>query len=101
MNNSNFDTLSSATNALTQEGYKESFKAEDTCIRALYSKKAYQPEDLTIEKHFRFEGMTNPADQTELMAITAKDGLKGTLVMSYGPDSNQNTDLIKKIKSLN
>jgi hypothetical protein len=38
----------------------------------LYSKKAYQPEDLTIEKHFRFEGMTNPADQTELMAISCQ-----------------------------
>lgn len=94
----NFDTLSMAINALTKDGFTEDFKAEEDCIKALYSKKKYQPKDLEIVSTFRFEGMTNPEDQTELFAIIAADGLKGTLVMSYSAIHFQNVELIKQIK---
>ena len=94
----NFDTLSIAVDALTKEGFTDDFKAEETCIRALYSKREYQPEDLKIVHTFRFEGMTDPQDQMELFAIVANDGIKGTLVMSYSAEHFQNVELIKKIK---
>ncbi len=99
MNSHDFDTLSEAVNALTKEGFTDDFKAETNCIRALYSKKEFQPEDLIIVNSYRFEGMTNPEDQTLLLAITANDGTKGTLVMSYSAEHNQNVELIKKIKT--
>ncbi|WP_027418169.1 hypothetical protein [Crocinitomix catalasitica] len=98
MNTDNFDTLSTAVDALTKNGFKESFKAEEDCIRALYSKNTYQPNQLTIVNTFRFEGMTNPQDNMELFAIEAEDGLKGTLVMSYSAEHSQNVELIKQIK---
>lgn len=97
MQNRNFNTTSEAINTLTKEGFTENFKAQDECIEALYSKKEYQPNDLEVVAHFRFEGMTNPSDQTEIFAIQAKDGTKGTLSMSYSSSSNQNDDLIKAI----
>ncbi len=100
MDTGNFDTLSIAIDALTKEGFTEDFKAEEDCIKALYSKKEYQPEDLIIVNTFRFEGMTNPEDQTELFAIVATDGLKGTLVMSYSAVHFQNVELIKQIKEV-
>lgn len=100
MDTNNFDTLSAAINTLTDKGYIEDFKAEENCIIALYSKKEYQPEDLEIVNTFRFEGMTNPEDQTELFAIVANDGLEGTLVMSYSAVHFQNIELIKQIKEL-
>jgi len=98
MDTRNFDTLSIAINALTKEGFSEDFKAMENCIKGLYSKKEYQPEDLKIVYVFRFEGMTNPEDETELFAIVANDGTKGTLVMSYSAQHFQNIDLIKQIK---
>lgn len=97
METQNFDTLSQAMNTLTKQGFEEDFKAEDTVIKALYSKKNYDPNDLQIKATFRFEGMTNPSDQTELFAIEAFDGTKGTLTMSYSSEESQNKDLIKKI----
>lgn len=100
MDTGNFDTLSTAINTLTDDGFTEDFKAEEDCIIALYSKKEYQPEELEIVKTFRFEGMSNPEDQTELFAIIANDGLKGTLVMSYSAVHFQNVELIKQIKEL-
>ena len=100
MDTRNFDTLSEAVNALTKEGFTDDFKAEENCIQALYSKKEYQPEDLKIVYFFRFEGITNPEDETELFAIVANDGIKGTLVMSYSAEHFQNIDLIRQIKEM-
>jgi hypothetical protein len=96
----NYETLSGVMNKLNSEGYTENFRAEDDCIKAIYSKKAYSPEELKIVKTFRFEGMTNPADQSELFAIESTDGLKGTLSMNYSADQSQNVELIKEIPEM-
>ena len=100
METAHFDTLSLAIDGLTKEGYTDGFKAEADSIVALYAKRKYQPEDLKITHTFRFEGMTNPADATEVFAIVANDGLKGTLVMSYSAVHFQNVELIKRIEQL-
>jgi len=97
MNKHSFDTLSEAVNTLTQEGYKEDFEAMENCIKALYSKKEYQPDDLKIIDSYRFEGITNPGDQSTVFTIEANDGTKGTMVMSYSASSGQNDELIKQI----
>jgi hypothetical protein len=92
-----YETLSQATNALTENGYSESFKAEEAQIIAISSDKKYTPENLKITNTYRFEGMTNPQDDTVVFAILANDGTKGTLIMSYSSKHNQNVELIKKI----
>ncbi len=97
MDKHNFDTLSEAVNTLTQEGFAEDFEAGESNIKALYSKKEYQPGELMIIDTYRFEGMTDPEDQVTLFAIMAKDGTKGTLVMSYSAEHSQNEELIRKI----
>jgi len=43
--------------------------------------------------------MDSPEDETELFAIIANDVTKGTLVMSYSAQHNQNVELIKQIKN--
>lgn len=93
----NYDTLSEAVNALTKEGFIETFEAGETCFKALNSKKEYQSRELKIVESFRFEGMTDPADQSVLFAILANDGTKGTIIMSYSANHNQNVELIKEI----
>lgn len=97
MDKHSFDTLSEAVNTLTQEGYKEDFEAVGNCIKALYSKKEYQPNELLIIDTYRFEGMTNPDDQATVFGIIAKDGTKGTLTMSYSAEHGQNAELIQQI----
>ena len=100
MANESFDTLSQAVDALThEEGYVEDFEAVKSCIRALYSKKEYQPNELVIQKTYRFEGMTDPQDETVVFAIEASDGTKGTLVMSYSAEHNHNSELIREMRT--
>ncbi|NNE26515.1 MAG: phosphoribosylpyrophosphate synthetase [Saprospiraceae bacterium] len=101
MQQNNYDTLSQAVNALTANGYKEGFKAAENKIIATNSSKEYKPEELKIIKRYRFDGMTNPQDDTMVLALEAKDGLKGTLVMSYSSKHFQNVELIKKIPRAN
>ena len=98
MDKHSFTTLSEVVNYLTQkEGYKEDFEADESSIKALYSKKEYNPDELLIIDSYRFEVMTAPADESTVFAIEAKDGTKGTLVISYGASTAQNEELIRQI----
>ena len=92
-----YGTLSQTINALTDNGYKEGFKAGETKFIGTTSSKEYLPKELKIVQTYRFEGMTNPQDDSVVFAIEANDGVKGTLVMSYSSKHNQNVELIKDI----
>lgn len=93
-------TLSEAMETLRKEGFSDDFKAGEHNIKALYADRNYQPEDLKIIESYRFEGITNPSDESELLAIRANDGTKGTLVMTYGREQSQNSELIKRIDKI-
>jgi hypothetical protein len=92
-----YDTLSLAINTLTKNGYEEGFRAENTKIVGSKTSKEYLPEELKIVESYRFEGMSNPQDDSIVFAIEANDGMKGTLVMSYSSKHSQNVELIKRI----
>lgn len=98
MTKRSYTSLSEAVNDLVKEGYKENFRSEIDFIKALHSGHTYKPEDLVITEIFRFEGMTNPADSTELFVIETKDGARGTMVVSFGAKHSQNEDLIRRIE---
>ncbi len=49
-------------------------------------KKLYAPEEVDIVNFYRFEGMSDPGDNSILYEIQTSDGAKGTLVTPYGPD---------------
>lgn len=97
MHKQDFDTLAQAINTLTKQGYKDGFRAEEDRIVGNNSAKKYLPDELKIVGTYRFEGMTNPQDDSVVFAIEAKDGNKGTLVMSFSSEHSQNVDLIKQI----
>ena len=63
--------------------------------------KVYQPDDLKIIKTYRFEGDSDPADNTILYLIEANDGLIGYSIDAYGVYANHIEDwyneFIKKI----
>ena len=50
--------------------------------------KYYQPEDLKINRTYRFEGDSNPSDNAILYLIEANDGLIGYSLDSYGAYSD-------------
>ena len=56
------------------------------------SGKLYKPGDLTIIKTYRFEGDSDPSDNSVLYLIEASDGLMGYSIDSYGANSNHSGD---------
>jgi hypothetical protein len=54
--------------------------------------KAYQPEDLSIVKIYRFEENTDPSDTSILYLIKANDGLIGYSLDAYGLYSNHDDE---------
>jgi hypothetical protein len=60
---------------------------------------ASTPAEFQISQVHRFEGMTNPADNTVLYAIEGKHGDKGVLVDAYGAYSDPlSAAMIEKLR---
>lgn len=97
MEKKNFSTLVELINYLSKNGYRDDFIAREDHIIAIYSKKKYGPEELLIVDTYRFEGMTNPSDEVLVLVIEANDGNKGTIVIPYNSDHDQDEGMIKKI----
>lgn len=90
-------TLSKVMSDLAEKGYNEQFKIEEDSLMALGTKQKYRPNRATVDERYRFDGMTNPSDESELFAISTDDGTKGTLVVSLGKDQSENIELIEEL----
>lgn len=78
-------TLSDCINKMVKDGYTEDFKVSDNNLLSLHEEKLYKPEEVHVRNFFRFEGASDPADNSILYAIETDDGVKGTLTDAYGP----------------
>jgi len=54
--------------------------------------KYYKPEDLKIIRTYRFEGESNPEDNSVVYIIEATDGLIGYSIDAYGAYSDHDAD---------
>src|SRR5688500_4199396 len=79
-------TLSEAMNELRKRGYTEDFNLRKDCIHCRDGQRVLYPDEFNIDRVYRFEGASDPADQAILYAISSeKHGLRGMLVNGYGP----------------
>ncbi len=99
--NSEMKTLVSSLNCLIQKGYSEDYKVNDAGLAALKTGKVYQPDQVKVVDFYRFEGTSDPADESILYAIETNDGCKGTLVDSFGPSSDTEvTVFMQKVEEI-
>src|SRR5690606_26006661 len=70
---------------LKKEGYTTDFNLKNSCIICAGNTMEIYPEDFVVDRHYRFEGATDPGDEAILYAISSeKHKLKGILVNGYG-----------------
>ncbi|WP_394906199.1 phosphoribosylpyrophosphate synthetase [uncultured Mesonia sp.] len=94
-----YKTLSQAMNQLKEKGYTYDFNLLDEHIENKKDKESYKPNEFEIDKVYRFEGMSNPSDNSILYAITTKNGKKELLTDAYGTYSGQiSEELLNKLK---
>ena len=95
------NTLSQILEKLRQKGLDNEIKMTDHGkMQGVGFNKIYSPEDLSIIKTYRFEGDSDPADETIVYAISSVNKhLKGTLINAYGVYADTVSDeLIEKLK---
>lgn len=84
-----FGTLSETINGLIKIGYNLDFNVHKECLVCLERGNFLKPDDFQIDKLYRFEGQSNPEDQSILYAISSpRFGIKGLLVDGYGISSD-------------
>jgi len=94
-------TMASCLNKLSMDGYNENFQVTDKGLSSFGKNTFYKPEDIRIVNFFRFEGASDPADNSILYAIETNDGRKGTLTDAYGPYADLETEkFIKKVEDI-
>ena len=92
-------TLSEVTNILIGRGYTIDFNLKNNCLECSGNFLKIFPGEFIVDKHYRFEGPSDPGDEAIVYAISSeKHKLKGILVNGYGVSSNSITD--EMIKSL-
>jgi len=85
-------TLSDCINKQVLNGYTEDFKAAETGILSLQKEKIFKADEVTVVNFYRFEGASDPSDNSILYVIETNDGTKGTLVDAYGPYADPKVD---------
>lgn len=78
-------TLSEVTNLLKERGYTIDFNLKENCLECGGNLLKIFPGEFMVDKHYRFEGPSDPGDEAIVYAISsAKYNLKGVLVNGYG-----------------
>jgi hypothetical protein len=96
-----YGTLSETITGLKDEGYSLNFNVQQDNLACEVENLVFSPDDFQIDKVFRFEGESNPDDESILYAISSpKFGTKGVLVNGYGISSDEASNkMIAKFKT--
>ena len=82
-------TLSQVMEKLREKGITDEIRmTDDKKFVISGTEKSYRSEDLKILRTYRFEGASDPADNTALYLVEDLYGNKAMIIDSYGADSN-------------
>ena len=94
-----YQTVSIATDELRKKGFDADFVLEEGKMRCTETGKKYAPKNMLIMEFHRFEGDSDPGDNSIVYAVRCHDGLKGAIVSAYGMyGSSQLNDFMKLVK---
>ena len=88
MSHPEYMTMTEALKGLRNRGFTTNFAFLHHAFCAVESGKTFKPEELTIREHHRFEGISDPDDESVVYAVETHDGLRGTIVDAYGIYAN-------------
>jgi hypothetical protein len=94
------ETVSETIAALKSEGYTEDFNLKENCLVCRNDQYRIFHDEFVVDKAFRFEGPTDPADEAVVYAISSdKYNMKGVLVNGYGIYSDDIADeMLRKLE---
>jgi len=88
-------TLTKKIEELQLDGYTDNIILTEGQLIDANTKAEYELEDMEVEGVHRFDGMTNPEDESILYAICCKNR-KGLFVESFGVYQTPKSDRVKQ-----
>ncbi len=86
-------TMTEVITALRKDGYVEDFNLQQNCMQCRNGHFSVFHDEFVIDKVYRFEGDSDPADEATVYAISCpKYGIKGILVNGAGIYTDELTD---------
>lgn len=96
----NYQSVVDALDGLKEQGYENDFATQSVCLYCSDLDLRLNPEEFHVDGVYRFEGDSNPDDNSVVYAISSAHGVKGTLVDSYGPYAeNLSFEMAQKLKT--
>lgn len=94
-----YSTLSEAVNDLQRSGYTDDLMLSGHCVVCDARGVSLDPAEFEIDEFHRFEGNSDPEDQSIVYAISSRHhDIKGILVNAYGPDASSLTQgMVRKL----
>lgn len=97
-----YDTLSEAVNDLAKRGYTTDFllQEEKECLLCKNGSLELSPDEFVIDEVYRFEGISDPADESIVFAISSPGhNIKGLVINSFGADFGyRSSKLVEHLK---
>jgi len=81
-------TITEVLNRLREKHYIHDFEISHQKLVCKDTNECFGPNEVTLDKTFRFEGDSNPDDMSVLFALSTPSGSKGVLIDAYGTYSN-------------
>ncbi len=94
-----YDNMVEALNDLKAHGFTTDFNLAFDNIRCRATGTCLSPSQFEIVEHYRFEGDTDPGENSVLYAIEARNhSMKGVLINAYGVYSDAVSDeMVRKL----
>jgi hypothetical protein len=82
-NEDRMQTVAGALEQFGQRGYRQEMAVTAGRLRVDGMDRTYRPDEVVVRDYWRFEGVSDPGDESVVYAIETTDGVKGTLVDAY------------------
>jgi hypothetical protein len=94
-------TLSSCMNKARENGYDVEFEFRERGLCVPGQDKCFSPQQIHVENYYRFEGVSDPADNVILYLIRTDDGTKGFISDAYGTYADQKLgDFMQEVEEI-
>ena len=81
-------TVTEAVRRLEEQGYARDFRIVEAALACPDCGHSHAPRDLVVREVYRYEGMSDPADEAIVLGVECEEcGARGIVVSAYGPDA--------------
>ena len=82
-NEDRMQTVAGALEQFAGRGYRQEMAIKAGRLQVDGTDRTYRPDEVMVRDYWRYEGVSDPGDESVVYAIETVDGTKGTLVDAY------------------